>query len=260
MEVRKVGAGPSASCGELSVSLTSILQCWQHDFGHTSPDRGSAGPIDTRGGTLAWRVLRSKRSGPIPACAASVRCSAAARRAGKIADPMTVLASLPMGSVRLAIAFVLLAASCASPAGPPPRHEPLPISLAAFQPAPPSSVFASATASCSTAVVPPPSATPPASVPPRAAPQGPLPAGLHFRFHNPYCDDCEFKPSVAVIRGTYSTAGEAERAARGVAPGPLPPGYPMIVHDEELGLSDDPFEESWSCSACSIPRPKRVRG
>ena len=70
-----------------------------------------------------------------------------------------------------------------------------------------------------------------------------LPAGLHFRQHT--FNTCTkpsrcAAPKAAVLVGVARTAAGAERRtaqAEQVRPA-LPPGYPLVVHTDELGLDD----------------------
>ncbi len=71
-----------------------------------------------------------------------------------------------------------------------------------------------------------------------AAPAGVLPAGLYFRDHvyKSICEDCA-APTAAAVAGVYGDAAAAQAAVARVAAMRLAPGYPLVLHSDDLGFT-----------------------
>lgn len=68
------------------------------------------------------------------------------------------------------------------------------------------------------------------------SPARPLPAGTHFRGYDT-CGQCD-APTHAVVAGIVDTPVAAEAAIAALSRVPSDPGYPLVVHTDELGLVD----------------------
>ena len=65
----------------------------------------------------------------------------------------------------------------------------------------------------------------------------PTPAGVYFwDYGDAVCEGCP-EPAVAVAAGVFATPAAAERAVRRWERRRLAPGYPLVAHTEELGVS-----------------------
>lgn len=69
-----------------------------------------------------------------------------------------------------------------------------------------------------------------------------LPAGDWYSGHNyATCWDCP-APAAVVVLDVYGDAASAERAVAAVPAGAVPPGYPMVLHTDELALAQPPHD------------------
>jgi hypothetical protein len=65
-----------------------------------------------------------------------------------------------------------------------------------------------------------------------------LPAGIWYRGHTySTCWDCPI-PQAVVVLDIFGDPAAAERALAAIPAGTLPPGYPLVLHTEELGLEE----------------------